>query len=111
MTSSQSGTSKRLFDIDIEWLHEEAIKILEDWKHLDTVQEQAICSYANGQMDLYHEEVEPVSELSEAGDVADLLDEMWQRTSMLVENMDFRRMFVLICRQVIYVKSWAEGEE
>ena len=100
-----------LFKIDIEELHKKAIEILENWKELDTIQETAICSYANAIVDLYKEDNFPKSELCDPGTVADLIDEMWERKPLLVEDKMFRRAFILICAYVLEAASWPDGED
>lgn len=87
--------------------YKEAIKILENWKELDSAQETAIASYTNGVMDLYYRGEKKV-DVAETGDVADLLDEMWAHTELMVEDEDFRCSFRLICNYVLFVKSWRE---
>lgn len=101
---------KALFDVNIEALYKEAIAALE-YHRYDGIQETAMCSYANAMVDLYKEDNFPRSEMTEQGDVADLLDEMWQRTSCLVEDMLFRRAFILICTFVLMVITWEDGQD
>ena len=95
---------------DLVELHDRAIKILEDGE-LDCLQEQAVASYTNGVMDLYCGNNKPVHDCTECGDVADTIDEMWQRGSSIVEDKMFKRALTLICKQVIFVASWSDDEE
>lgn len=97
-----------LFKVDIIKLHDTAIEVLEKG-NFDSLQEMALTCYVNGLMDLYKEDNSPESELTETGEVADLLDEMWQRVGCLVEDMQFRRMFILICKFIFVVNSWPDG--
>lgn len=101
---------KALFDVDIEALYKEAIAALEYHKY-DSLQEMSMCGYANAIVDLYKEDNFPNSKLVEQGDIADLLDEMWQRVSCLVEDMLFRRGFILICIYVLMVITWEDGQD
>lgn len=101
---------KALFDVNIEALYKEAIAALE-YHRYDDIQETAMCSYVNAMVDLYKEDNFPNSQITEVDEIADLLDEMWQRTSCLVEDTLFRRTFILICTNVLMVITWEDGQD
>ena len=103
-----SANDAALFEVDIVKLHKMAIETLERG-NFDSLQEMALTCYVNGLIDLYKEDNSPKSELTETGEVADLLDEMWQKVCALVEDMQFRRMFILICKFIFVVDSWPDG--
>lgn len=105
-----STNDAQLFEVDIEALHKAAVSILNRYR-FDSYQELVLAGYVNGQMDIYKGENFPASNITEPGGIADLLDEMWERKTLLVEDMMYRRMFILICIQTLIVKSWDDEND
>ena len=105
-----NDVNKGLFVDDIGLMYKIAIHDLK-YHNFDEIQETALASYANGIVDLYIEANKPKSDAADPGDIIDLLEQMWTRTNVLVEDMMFRRAFILICKYIQKVIEWESDHE
>lgn len=98
-----------LFHFDIVSLYNEANKVLES--ELTSYQECGIAMYTNGVIEMHKDLVFPEFGVTDSDEVYDLLSEMWQRTSQLVEDIPFRRAFILICRAIVRIGAWPREKD
>lgn len=96
-----------LFKRDICALHKEAIDTLDNKKVLDDdliFKETYLDGYIAGILDMLKCNNTPDTEIT-SEDYANTLDEMMSKGA-IVEDMNLRRAFILLCEKVIQVHDW-----
>lgn len=96
--------------MDIEKLYKRTVEIGSNHR-LDEEYQQLIAGYAMGLLDMHKGYKTPKSdEIYES--VWYLLEEMWNNTLALVEDDEYRRIFVLLCRKILQIHMMTmEGED
>ena len=98
-----------LFEIDIVKLHEDAIKTLDAYVvDFNDTEKASIEAYANGVLDQLCERNECKNIVFTIDGVKELIEEMWQKDNAIIEDMAYRRAFILICKMVEIVRCWCQ---
>lgn len=93
-----------LFRLNIVELYDNVIDILNKYsENFDDHERTTLVAYASAILDTLRENNTPMEVFDTIEGLKGLIEEMWQMDNAIVEDMAFRRGFILICKLVKWV--------
>ena len=99
-----SANNGALFDLNLTELHDDVIDILNKYsENFDDHEKTTLIAYAAAVVDTLRGNNAPMEVFDTIEGLKRLIEEMWHSDDIIVENMAYRRGFILICKLVKWV--------